>query len=244
MWIHAFQLLVGHSQNADCQGNVWQSPFKWLATYGLKGIKNYLPHLPQRREALFHPPTHCPLLPELGLKIIMCPPVKPSPASTSPVPTPRVASTAPTVNVATTDTAFLSGGTDAVPSGLVALVTPLVDMLPVFYDTDDDFCWDGDESGLAVGVSAKINKTIDAYLHPSCSHAQVLSTYPIASTLGSIHLPSNLQAILGRLSLHSHSPPTSGRLIVTNSGVMDHMIPDRSSFVSYRFASSRKLRQW
>jgi hypothetical protein len=27
--------------NIDCQGKVWQSPFKWLAQYGIKDIKSH-----------------------------------------------------------------------------------------------------------------------------------------------------------------------------------------------------------
>jgi hypothetical protein len=32
---------VSANTNSDCHGKVWQSPFEWLAQYGIKGIKGH-----------------------------------------------------------------------------------------------------------------------------------------------------------------------------------------------------------
>jgi hypothetical protein len=75
--------------NADCQGNVWQSPFEWLAKYGIKGIKGHWMRamagtgvcpISHCDEKPFHVPTQCPLSPKLGLKLITCLLTMPSPA--------------------------------------------------------------------------------------------------------------------------------------------------------------------
>jgi hypothetical protein len=91
--------------NSDCQGNVWQSPFKWLAQYGIKGIKGHwmrtmagmgICPICHCNELPCHVPKQCPLLVKLNLKLITCILVASSPSSSarpqcplpSPVPAP------------------------------------------------------------------------------------------------------------------------------------------------------------
>jgi hypothetical protein len=67
--------------NTDRQGQVWQSPFKRLTKYGLKGIKGCWTRtmagtgicpICHRDEQPYHVPTKCPLLTKLNLKLIVC----------------------------------------------------------------------------------------------------------------------------------------------------------------------------
>jgi hypothetical protein len=78
--------------NSDCHGKVWQSPFEWLAQYGIKGIKGCwmramagmgICPICHCNELPRHVPTQCPLLAELNLKLIKCHPVASSPSSSS-----------------------------------------------------------------------------------------------------------------------------------------------------------------
>jgi hypothetical protein len=100
------------------------------------------------------------------------------------------------------------------------------------------FWWDGDESGLAFGGSPKLSKSVHSYPAPSCSHAHVVSAHPKTTVSRLISLPGCLRSLVSKLSLPPTCPPNSGRLAVANSGAMDHMIPDKSSFVSYKSISA------
>jgi hypothetical protein len=62
--------------NSDCQGKAWQSPFKWLTQYGIKGIKGRWMHtmagtgirpICHCNKLPCHVPTQCPLLAKLNL---------------------------------------------------------------------------------------------------------------------------------------------------------------------------------
>jgi hypothetical protein len=228
---------------------VWQSPFEWLAKYGLKGIKGRWARamagtgvcpICHRDEKPFHVPTQCPILPELGLKLIPCPPVKPSlvataPASASPAPSPSP-TPAPSGRSAATDSTPLTESATA-PSGLAALVGPVDASAQDDYDTDEDFQWDGDESGPAFTDPPKLNKLVPLYSTPSCSHAQALLAHPGASASQLISLPSRVKNILSKLSNLSPCPPNGGHLAVADTGATDQMIPDKSSFISYHLVS-------
>jgi hypothetical protein len=57
--------------NSDCQGKIWQSPFEWLAQYGVKGIKGRWTRamagtgscpICHHDELPCHVPTKCPML--------------------------------------------------------------------------------------------------------------------------------------------------------------------------------------
>ena len=70
--------------NSNQKGNVWQMPVEWLAQYGIKGIKGRwmramagtgICPICHRDELPRHVPTQCPLLAQLGLKLVTCPPV-------------------------------------------------------------------------------------------------------------------------------------------------------------------------
>jgi hypothetical protein len=240
--------------NADRQGNVWQSPFEWLAKYGLKGIKGHWTRAMAGTgicpgchcdEKPFHVPTQCPILPELGLKLIPCPPVKPSlvataPASASPTPSPSPTPAPSGWSAATDSTPSTESAT--APSGLAASVAPVDASAQEDYDTNEDFQWDGDESGPAFTGPPKLNKSVPLYSTPSCSHAQALLAHPGASAPRSISLPSRVTSILSKLSILSPCLPNGGHLAVADTGATEHMIPNKSSFISYHSVSGLNVR--
>jgi hypothetical protein len=138
------------SANTDRQGNVWQTPFEWLAKYQVKGIKqrwsramagNGVCPVCHRDEKPLHVPTQCPLLKDLGLKLITCP--ASTPGKAPPIPAAMASSTTPATSVPPLSGVAMSAvpgssGSVAPPAALVASVIPAV--APVDkYDTDDDF---------------------------------------------------------------------------------------------------------
>jgi hypothetical protein len=158
--------------NTDRQGQVWQSPFEWLSKYGLKGIKGHWTRamagmgifpICHRDEKPFHVPTQCPLLTELNLKLIVCQPARPSPAPAAPAGNPGVTpSTAPTPggHVASANDCSVSGSAGSVmaPSGLTAMVAPIMDNEGE-YDTDEDYVWDSDETAFG-DQDCKLTKSV------------------------------------------------------------------------------------
>jgi hypothetical protein len=153
------------SANTDRQGNVWQTSFEWLAKNQVKGIKqrwsramagNGICPVCHCDKKPLHVPTQCPLLKDLGFKLITCPAATPGMAP--PVPAAAASSTTPAAPVpplSGVSTSAVPGslGSVATPAALVASVIPAV--APVDeYDTDDDFHWDGDECGITYGAPA------------------------------------------------------------------------------------------
>jgi hypothetical protein len=85
------------------------------------------------------------LLKSLNLKLIHVAPVASPPAPAPVAPAPTVATPSPGGNVATSNLPPLGGltGSATDPSGLTAHTLNVLED----FDLDDDFRWDGDESG-------------------------------------------------------------------------------------------------
>jgi hypothetical protein len=207
------------------------------------GWQWHLPGLSLRRET-----SSCsypfPLLKDLGLKLITCPAV--TPGTAPPVPAAAASSTMPAAPVpppsgVATSAVPGSSGSVATPAAFVALVIPAV--APVDeYDTDDNFRWDGKECGITYGTPAsKLSESVLPYPpSPSCSHSQVVAIpTPGAS---SISLPPPLAKIIAKISKSSACHPMGGCLAVADSGATDHMVPDKSAFISYKSISHLKVR--
>jgi hypothetical protein len=92
-----------------------------------------------------HVPKDCTLLKSLNLKFIHVAPVVSPPAPVPAAPAPAAATPSSGGRVATADLPPSGGSTGSAttPSGLMAHV---LDVSKDF-DSDDNFCWDGDESG-------------------------------------------------------------------------------------------------
>jgi hypothetical protein len=108
------------------------------------------------------------LLKLLNLKLIQVAPAASPPAPAPAASTPAAASSSPGGHVVTADLPPLGGSTGSAntPSGLTACT---LDDLEDF-DLDDDFRWDGDESG-ADYVDRKSNKSVAFY--PTCCSVAV-----------------------------------------------------------------------
>ena len=145
------------------------------------------------------------------------------------------------------------------PSGLMASVAE------DDFDSDEEFRWAGDESGLnyspSVGsASRKSNARVAPY--PSCHHVSVISTsysmpsvgfiQPLAAvsrrslSMACLDSPRSismaLQSILSWLYDSLISPNSSRRLAVADSGATDCMLPDKLAFISYKSTSHLKVR--
>jgi hypothetical protein len=128
----------------------------------------------------------------------------------------------------------------------------------VEYDSDEDFCWAGDEEGFGYGgvcPSAKSYASVAPYSgSPSCNHVQVQMILPqpsatsvsipcsVASASQCIRLPKSLHHLLGQLSQSSIIRTQSSSLVIADTGAMDHMTPDKSAFISYKAISNLQFR--
>jgi hypothetical protein len=239
--------------NSNCQGRMWQSLFEWLVQYGVKGIKGHwtcaiagtgICPLCHCDELPCHIPTKCTMLAELNLKLITCLPAggKPAPAlglvpSPTPAPTPgRCAAVA--------DASSMSGssGSSTAPSGLTAAVAPSPSP-GGDCESDDNFHWEGADHGVEYDAPHKVNMSIAPY-SPSCSHISII--FSVLESALSSHLQarqpclsSALQQLLKNLSLLPVILPLHhGRLAVADTGATNHMVPDKSCFISYTSISS------
>jgi hypothetical protein len=123
----------------------------------------------------------------------------------------------------------------------------------------------GDEDGILYSgdpSSCKSSNCIAPY--PSCSHAAVVSASPPSSpTVGSsspaassssrdssvdhsnlpLSISSALHSLLARrLSQCPIAPGSGGCFAIADSGATDHMLPDKSAFISYKTTSNLKVR--
>ncbi len=261
------------SVNVERNGKEWPSPFEWLSTYATKGIKTHWERaiagtgicpICHRAEKPWHVPANCPFLKELNLKLVKGPPSStPTPApAASPALVPAAPSPSPGGRVSSTYDRSVSGsvGSPSAPLGLMATVAE------DYFDSDEEFRWTGDESGLeyspSVGsLSRKSNPGVAPY--PSCNHVWVISSSPSPVSVGQLVHPSAavsccslslacldsppsismaLQSLLSRLSYSWISPDLSCHLAVADSGATNHLFPDKSAFFSYKSTSNLKVR--
>jgi hypothetical protein len=237
------------------EGEAFRTPFKWLATYD-SGFVTACWHRSLRWGFYCafcsgkdkHLPLKYSLFGELGLKIIevggqgggatLGSSLRDSsgsgalggvrPASSSPPVAAPAAVVPPPVPV--------SGSTSA-PAGLTVAVK-----LDNGGDESsaDKFLWYGDDKG----VDYKPNGSVSNYV-PLYSCVLTKSVPPLASSVGLVRcglssvsttsgddivLPTDLVSSL----LWAVSPTDLNRLVVADTGATDHMLPDRSAFISYK----------
>ena len=124
------------------------------------------------------------------------------------------------------------------------------------YDSDDDYRWDGDKSGIvydASTVAPKSNCDVTFYV-PSCNHVVAFDssvpTIPSPLTLSAcsassraVSVSKSFTSLLQRMSSCSILPPSGGsRFTVADSGASDHMFPDKSAFISYKLVANLQVR--
>jgi hypothetical protein len=250
------------SSQEDKQVKEWNNPYEWLASFKIKGIKKhwmcslagmgFCPICHHNGDN--HLPVNCPLLAELNLEL-----VKGSPPAAAPAPAPpgqiTMASPFPGGHSAVADRALASGssGSGDVPLGLVATVTDKE------YDLGDDFCWEGNIYGVGfIGPSAiGCNSNNIVAFYPSCFHAVVKATpHLLISQDSRLMCPEKLHSLsalcflvalphsLTHTQLHHHMHVCcfhSPRL-QADSGATDHMLPDKSGFISYKLVTNLQVR--
>jgi hypothetical protein len=207
------------------------------------------PHLASTLPQTGPSPFGAPLLSPVSPPATVPPLIRPAPpASPAPAPGP---SQSPGGCVATADDSLTgsSSGSAAAPLGLTAATScnlPVVDE----YDSDEDFHWAGDKDGLdydGAGVDQlKSNTRVIAYptLTPSCNQSQVISSWSPALSSGGhtvnatstscISLPQSLMQAIQLLAKSSVGITSISGLVVVDTGATDHMLPDKSAFISYK----------
>ncbi len=132
-------------------------------------------------------------------------------------------------------------GSASAPAGLTAAVEP--DDVGN-EDSADDFRWYGDDDG----ADYKPNGSVTAYF-PSCSRVSLESVPPWSSSVGSFKCGissdsavSGDDIVLVSSLLRVVSPADSHSLVVADTGANDHMLPDRSAFISYKSVRSLRVR--
>jgi hypothetical protein len=258
---------VASAAQTDNAGTVWNSPFDWLSKrYGEKGTRTcwkkalggsgICPICHQ--DTPKHVPKDCVLLISLSLKLIHVAPVASPPAPAPVAPAPAAATPSPGGCVATANLPPLGGLTESAtaPSGLTAHTLNILEE----FDLDDDFHWDGDETGADyVAYSRKSNNS--TALYPLCSSVTVhplphvnlfelpeatpiLLIKPSSSptdaptTNGIITLSRRLHQLIHRVSHASISGLPSKRFAVADTGATNHMLPKKAAFISYKLVSA------
>jgi hypothetical protein len=241
-------------------------PFDWLCkSYGDKGIKTWwkqafggnsiCPIFHQEEPK--HVPKDCHLLKALKLKLVN---VAPAARSLAPPPqsvTPAPASPSPRGCVAssTTPTAIDATGSRMAPSGLTAALAVTLEAVDNF-DSDNDFRWAGNESGVDYADHLKSIKSVAPYT-PSCSSTTVsftsssppLALHMVSTSLAVEHSTSptsiplsyhvinllrNLHCLILWVSQSSIGIKSSKRFAVADTRATDHMLPNKLAFISYK----------
>jgi hypothetical protein len=115
------------------------------------------------------------------------------------------------------------------------------------YNSGDEFSYDGKYEGVLFDPSLNNKKTTSAY--PTATHScscrtteiqpSANSICPYPSGFKTVSLPKHIMALLDKPPAHSISstiadryPPRTG-LLVANTEATDHMIHNKSTFISY-----------
>jgi hypothetical protein len=198
-----------------------------------------------------HSPSKCPILKKLGLKL-----KKHSATDNSNNLAARVASDNSS-STATTPAPAPASASNGRSTNILGACTASTEAES--YNSGKEFDYKGKYEGLLYAGESKPSKISSLYLpvSPLCSHSlskisyddpptQVSTTSNTSSSLvagdpkgvTTICLPKNVMALLNNPPSHSiktfsdaHCPRTS--LLVADTGVINHMIPDKSAFISY-----------
>jgi hypothetical protein len=195
------------SANTEQKGTVWQTPFKWLSkAMSKKAIRTQWTHalagmgicpICHCEDKPWHVPTKCLLLKDLNLQLEVIPlgPATQPAAQQHNAATPALLSHGVCASGTDESVAGGSSGSGNVPSGLVALASTCLPRVQE-YDSDDDFCWAGDEDSCNYGVDPKDKQQFSGYM-PSGSMASVTlsrvipnSSLPVGSSPGAHRVSS------------------------------------------------------
>ena len=196
-----------------------------------------------------HSSCDCPILKKLGFKLEKVQ----SNASHAQVQEPPPPLVPPTPAQASSSLSLVTSST-APPAAMTAFAEE---------DTSSEYSYEGKSDGLMFNGSNNSN-TSDHYLgvHHSLSQVSFESPRVTSSSwsqstpsssskdpqgVRTVSLPKKLMALLSNPPANSISPfdksvrNSRSSLVVADTGATDHMIPDRSAFISYRLVSGRRV---
>jgi hypothetical protein len=200
----------------------------------------------RHRDTPNHVLQDCALLKSLNLKFIHVAPVASPPAPGPVAPAPAAATPSPGKRVATANLPPSDSLTESAttPSSLLAHALNISED----FDSDDNFRWDGDETGTDyVAHSHKSNNS--TALDPSCCSVGVnpLPQKPSSSptdapmTNGIITLLRHLRQLIQWVSHASIGGLPSKRFAVVDTGATDHMLPKKAAFISYKLVANLQV---
>jgi hypothetical protein len=123
------------------------------------------------------------------------------------------------------------------PAGMTAALVSDVDK-----GSTDSFCWDGDEDGVTFEDANKPKALVSSYAPPSpgylccnvsvesCLHSPTCSATQLGNNI--ILPPTLIKSLLKAIPTTNGGTPFCLVMAVTDT--MDHMVPDRSAFISYK----------
>ncbi len=217
--------------------------FEWLSTLQVNSLKKRWKHVLAGNRICplchcvddKHVPENCRLLKDLNLKLICGPP--PTAALPATTPAPGALAASPSGHLAMADgfSAVDLTGQATAPSG-------------------KEWHWDWDDSGLDYTMPSACNSNNNAAIYLSCLHVAVehilcmtasvshTAPHPAADPLHPslginsccIVLSKRLRVIIARMADASIHPCFSHHFTFADSGATDHMILDKSAFISYK----------
>ncbi len=233
--------------NVDKQGKDWTYPYEWLATYGIRGIKKQLMqaisstgfcpicHRDDKKLA----PANCPLLKELN--------VSPFPGGRLPVAhDASAAGSLPCCNCCgrvNFNYKFCCEGEKVVL--ILRVLLPLLVNLTIlflFTRTLVPQCSSLDLSQCLPLLSPNNLTPCGLPLSNNLAAADCSSRLPLGSTLHCIVLSKNLSAIIAHMSAALILLSSKHHFTVADSGVTDHMFPDKLAFISCKPVTNLQVR--
>ena len=195
-----------------------------------------------------HKPVHhtkdCPILKQLGFKLVKRTPANGGDAAScvgeSPAPAPAAPAPAPACSV--------DRGSAGIPGAFTAATEA------DSYHSGEEFDYEGKYEG---SVYNKPKSNVSVYPNASHATAEPLDTSSESTTnccrttssvdpqgVQTIPLPNHIITLLRNPLAHSTAliPGNAHSLLVSDTGAVDHMIPDKSAFISYRSVSGCRVR--
>jgi hypothetical protein len=169
----------------------------------------------------------CPLLQDLKLPILICLLQENASANPSTVVNTPTLGVSPIGQAVALGSASRAMGSLPASAGMMA-VAAIAQGSDVF-DTDDEFTWSGVNLGVDYDTSKPTNDALYVFL--SCNHACIQPTEEVIALLSSIHL------LIQSMPKSSIGITLMGHVMVTDLCATDHMIPNKSSFISHQSIS-------
>ena len=199
-----------------------------------------------------HHSKDCPILKQIGLKLVKRTPADGNDAASrvgeSPAPAPPSAPIPPSPAPAS------DGGSTNTPGAFTAATEQ------ESYDSGDEYDYEGKyEGSVYSGSAGKPRNNVNVYPQASHNTAELICPDPDTSCrrttspmdpkgARTVHLPKHVLALLNNPPTQSTAPirPHHGsdppNLIVADTGATDHMLPEKSAFISYRPVNGRRVR--